>query len=59
MNEKILMLIDKLINYVDEDELNAWYEIMIEKDYDYIEDLFRTKEDFKEFIEKYKGEDND
>lgn len=33
----------------------ALYEIIINKDFDYIENLFRTKEDFKEFIEKYKG----
>lgn len=53
MNEKILMLIDKLINGLMEEEVNAWYEVMIERDYDYIENLFRTKEDFKEFIDKY------
>lgn len=58
MNEKILMLIDKLINGLMEEEVNAWYEVMIERDFDYIENLFPTKEDFKEFIEKYK-EDND
>lgn len=54
MNEKILMLIDKLINGLMEEEVNAWYEVMIERDFDYIENLFPTKEDFKEFIEKYK-----
>lgn len=59
MNEKILMLIDKLINGLMEEEVNALYEVIIERDYDYIENLFRTKEDFKDFIEKYKGEDND
>lgn len=59
MNEKILMLIDKLINGLMEEEVNAWYEVMIERDFDYIENLFPTKEDFKEFIEKYKREDND
>lgn len=59
MNEKILMLIDKLINGLMEEEVNALYEVIIERDYDYIENLFRTKEDFKEFIEKYKGETND
>lgn len=34
----------------------ALYEIIINKDFDYIENLFSTKEDFKEFIAKYKGE---
>lgn len=66
MNEKILMLIDKLINGLMEEEVNAWYEVMIERDFDYIENLFPTKEEFDEFIEKWtpkkccvRGEDND
>ena len=59
MNEKILMLIDKLINGLMEEEVNALYEIIINKDFDYIENLFQTKEDFEEFIEKYKGDKND
>lgn len=59
MNEKILMLIDKLINGLMEEEVNAWYEVMIERDFDYIENLFPTKEDFKEFIDKYKEDKND
>ena len=56
MNAKILRLIDKLINGLMEEEVNAWYEVMIERDFDYIENLFPTKEDFKEFIEKYKND---
>ena len=36
--------------------LNALYEIIINKDFDYIENLFPTKEDFEEFIEKYKND---
>ena len=59
MNEKILMLIDKLINGLMEEEVNTLYEILINKDFDYIENLFPTKEDFKEFIEKYKEDKND
>ena len=59
MNEKILMLIDKLINGLTEEEVNTLYEIIINKDFDYIENLFRTKEDFKEFIEKYKEDKNE
>ena len=56
MNEKILMLIDKLINGLMEEEVNALYEIIINKDFDYIENLFQTPEDFEEFIEKYKND---
>lgn len=55
MNEKILMLVDKIINDSMENEINALFEVLIERDFDYIENLFPTKEDFKEFIEKYKG----
>ena len=56
---QIVALIDAIINGLDEKEVNAFYEVIIKRDYDYIENLFRTKEDFKEFIEKYKGEEND
>ena len=56
---QIVALIDAIINGLDKKEVNALYEVIIKRDYDYIENLFRTKEDFKEFIEKYKGEDND
>lgn len=57
--KQIVALIDAIINGLDEKEVNALYEVIVHRDYDYIEDLFRTKEDFKEFIEKYKGEEND
>ena len=56
---QIVALIDAIINGLDEKEVNALYEVIIKRDYDYIENLFPTKEDFKEFIEKYKGEEND
>ena len=59
MNKEIVALIDAIINGLDEKEVNALFEVIIHRDYDYVENLFRTKEDFKEFIEKYKGEDND
>ena len=49
---QIVALIDAIINGLDEKEVNALYEVIIKRDYDYIENLFRTKEDFKEFIEK-------
>ena len=57
MNTQIKELIDKIINELNESKINALYEILINGDYDYIENLFPTKEDFKEFIEKYKEED--
>ena len=56
---QIVELIDAIINGLDEKEVNALYEVIIKRDYDYVENLFPTKEDFKEFIEKYKGEEND
>ena len=52
-------LIKEIMETEEQDTINALYEIIINKDFDYIENLFPTKEDFKEFIEKYKGEDND
>lgn len=52
-------LIKEIMETEDQNTINTLYEIIINKDYDYIENLFPTKEDFKDFIEKYKGEDND
>ena len=49
-------LIKEIMEIEDQDTINTLYEIIINKDFDYIENLFRTKEDFKEFIEKYKEE---
>ena len=57
MYKEIVALIDAIINGLDEKEVNALFEVIVHRDYDYIENLFRTKEDFKEFIEKYKGEE--
>ena len=64
--EMKLRIIEEIINLSEDNVssfvdryLNALYEIIINEDYDYIENLFPTKEDFKEFIEKYKGEEND
>ena len=56
---QIVELICKIIHEFNEGEINTLYEIIVNKDFDYIENLFPTPEDFKEFIEKYKGEDND
>ena len=51
-----LVLIEAIINDLSLEEIAILYEIIINKDYDFVENLFPTKEDFKEFIEKYKGE---
>ena len=56
MYREKLDLIERIINGLDEKEVNALYEVIIKRDYDYIENLFPTKEDFKEFIEKYKND---
>lgn len=52
-----LELIEAIINDLSLVEIDILYEIIINKDFDYIEHLFPTKQDFKEFIEKYKGEE--
>ena len=59
-----LRIIEEIINVSEdnvspfaENYLNALYEIIVNEDYDYIENLFPTKEDFQEFIEKYKEEE--
>ena len=54
-----LELIEAIINDLSLRDIVNLYEIIINKDYDYIENLFPTKEDFKEFIEKYKEDKND
>ena len=61
--EMKLRIIEEIINLSEDNVspfvdryLNALYEIIINEDYDYIENLFPTKEDFKEFIEKYKND---
>ena len=61
--EMKLRIIEEIINLSEDNVspfvdryLNALYEIVINEDYDYIENLFQTPEDFKEFIEKYKND---
>ena len=54
--KQIVALIDAIINGLDEKEVNALYEVIIKRDYDYIENLFHTKQDFEDFIEKYKND---
>ena len=53
---QIVALIDAIINGLDEKEVNALFEVIVHRDYDYVEKLFLTKQDFKEFIEKYKND---
>lgn len=43
-------------NITNKSYINALYEVVVERDYDYIENLFRTKQDFIDFIEKYKDD---
>ena len=64
--EMKLRIIEEIINLSDDNVspfvdryLNALYEIVVNNDFDYIENLFQTPEDFKEFIEKYEGKEND
>ena len=52
-------LIKEIMEIEDQNTINALYEVIIQRDFDYIENLFPTKEDFKEFIEKYKEDKND
>ena len=61
--EMKLRIIEEIINLSDDNVspfvdryLNALYEIIINKDFDYIENLFQTPEDFEEFMEKYKND---
>lgn len=56
MEKEKLLLIEIILNIKSQDYMNALYEFLVRGDYDYIENLFRTKEDFKEFIEKYKND---
>lgn len=55
--EMKLRIIEVVADYGNEVYINALYEIIINEDYDYIEDLFDNKQAFKEFIDKYKGEE--
>ena len=46
-------LIKEIMEIEDQNTITILYEIIINKDYDYIENLFPTKQDFKNFIEKF------
>ena len=61
--EMKLRIIEEIINLREDNVspfvdryLNALYEIIINEDFDYIEDLFYNEQDFQEFIEKYKND---
>ena len=54
MNKEKVQLIETILNDLSIDMINTLYEIVVNHDYDYIENLFKDKKDFKDFIEKYK-----
>lgn len=49
-------IIEKIKTIKDEKFIDALYEVLINEDYDYIENLFVKQEYFDYFIEKYKDE---
>ena len=53
MNKEKVQLIETILNITDIDMINTLYEIIVNHDYDYIENLFNNFDDFKEFISKY------
>ena len=54
MNKEKIELVETILNINDIDMINTFYEIIVNHDYDYIENLFNDEKSFKEFIEKYK-----
>ena len=59
LQKEKIQLIETILNDLSVDMIIALYEVVVNEDYDYIEDLFDNEQDFKDFIEKYKGEEND
>ena len=53
MKKEKIQLIETILNINDIDMINTLYEIVVNHDYDYIENLFNNFDDFKEFISKY------
>ena len=49
-------IIEKIKDINDEKFIDALYEVLINEDYDYIENLFVKQEYFDYFIDKYKDE---
>ena len=54
MNKEKVALIETILNDLSIDMINTLYEIVVNNHYDYIENLFKDKKSFKDFIEKYK-----
>ena len=54
MNKEKIQLIETILNDLSIDMINTLYEIVVNHDYDFIENLFKDKKEFKDFIEKYK-----
>lgn len=60
IREMKLRIIEEIIN-IREDHVSPFayrylyglYEIIVNEDYDYVENLFYNEKDFKEFIEKF------
>ena len=53
MNKEKVELIETILNDLSIDMINTLYEIVVNNDYDFIENLFKDKKSFKEFISKY------
>ena len=53
MNKEKVQLIETILNDLSIDMINTLYEIVVNNDFDYIENLFKDKKSFKEFISKY------
>ena len=54
MNKEKIQLIETILNDLSIDMIIALYEVVVNENFDYIENLFPTEEEFKEFIDKYK-----
>ena len=52
-------IIEQIVYWLVDSDIEPLYEFIVNGDYDYLENLFPTKEHFKEFIEKYKEDKND
>ena len=58
MYKEKIELIETILNDLDINMIIALYEVVVNEDFDYIENLFPTKEDFKEFIKKFSEREN-
>ena len=54
MNKEKIQLIETILNNLSINMINTLYEIVVNNDFDFIENLFKNKKDFKDFIDKYK-----